>query len=637
MKKLLLFIVALLFSHPVSAATYYVDNTAATCSTYRIVERDCGSGGEQNYATLAEVNSVLEANDIAYIRGGAEGYQVYNVTAVSGSGEGIQPDNSGTSYEAMITYSTYNDEMVHLQGNANSSSSSGYGIFIDSKNYIKVTGSSVNKLKISQCRRNIRVKGSYVGGTYSRYNEFSYIWSTDSALTASVSGNYDYSSNTLAENQEYNWVHHNKFERNGYYQSYNAFNFGLDPTWTYGDVSLDRYGVIENNEFAYAGHSPVSLSGQYTIFRNNYIHNEPWTSEGTAYDYGFRDSQWYGYVDNNGNMIFEGNRYGHAGGAYGNDPENPPVNGLGTNGLDLASPNGIVRFNAFFNNGGKAIDLRAAQYATARWMRSNNNRIFNNTMYYNGYNYGADLSYAEVINFMYTTANDIHTSSPIYWQATQSNVVKNNLFYDNYSNNQGEVVYGYGERFGETLVDATNCPATATAGCNIISNNYNDDAGENTDPKFVNTTLTSYDSWTLPDLNLQSDSPVIDQGTYLTTVHADDTDTGVSLIVADAKYFQDGKFGSASGIDTAKWPPGVDVQADYICVGTTVAGADCVQISAVNYSTNTLTVPSFTRVEGEYVWLQKISDGTLVLSGAAPDIGAYEYEASCTNCGVTIN
>jgi len=51
------------------------------------------------------------------------------------------------------------------------------------------------------------------------------------------------------------------------------------------------------------------------------------------------------------------------------------------------------------------------------------------------------------------------------------------------------------------------------------------------------------------------------------------------------------------------------------------------QISAVNYSTNTLTVADFTRAEGEYVWLYKKSDGTVVLKGSAPDAGAYEADS----------
>ncbi|MBV6343634.1 hypothetical protein HWQ67_18870 [Candidatus Magnetobacterium casensis] len=68
------------------------------------------------------------------------------------------------------------------------------------------------------------------------------------------------------------------------------------------------------------------------------------------------------------------------------------------------------------------------------------------------------------------------------------------------------------------------------------------------------------------------------------------------------------------------------IQGDYIMVGATVGAADTVQITDINYTTNTLTVdPAFTRADGEYIWLYKKSDGDVVLSGAAPDYGAHEY------------
>lgn len=134
MKKIFLILLILLSPLSVNAATYYVDNTVATCADYRVVQRDCGSGAEQNYATLAEVNAVLSAGDTAYIRGGTESYQVYNVTALTGAGEGIQPEESGTGYDAMITYATYNNEMVHLQGNTDIEQTYGKGIFINQKN-----------------------------------------------------------------------------------------------------------------------------------------------------------------------------------------------------------------------------------------------------------------------------------------------------------------------------------------------------------------------------------------------------------------------------------------------------------------------------------------------------------------------
>ena len=126
------------------------------------------------------------------------------------------------------------------------------------------------------------------------------------------------------------------------------------------------------------------------------------------------------------------------------------------------------------------------------------------------------------------------------------------------------------------------------------------------------------------DFTVPSNSPAVDAGGHLTTVAAGDTSSGTSLILTNAEFFQDGWAG---------------VDADWICVGATVAAADCFQITSINYGTNTLTVADFTRADGEYVWLYKDSDGTIVLRGSAPDIGAEEYNPTPTSnaLGVTMS
>ena len=117
----------------------------------------------------------------------------------------------------------------------------------------------------------------------------------------------------------------------------------------------------------------------------------------------------------------------------------------------------------------------------------------------------------------------------------------------------------------------------------------------------------------MPNLNLTSSSPAIDQGGALTFVGNSDTGSGTSLIVDDAGYFQDRTWG----------PSYADIEADWIAVG---ALGNVVQISSINYSTNTITLASsITRNDGDPVWLYKKSDGTQVLYGSAPDAGAYEF------------
>jgi hypothetical protein len=121
----------------------------------------------------------------------------------------------------------------------------------------------------------------------------------------------------------------------------------------------------------------------------------------------------------------------------------------------------------------------------------------------------------------------------------------------------------------------------------------------NKDPKFNNAGGN--------DFSLQSDSPAIDAGYHLTTVAGSDSGSGTTLMVNNPYYFQDGWAG---------------VPSDWIAVGPV---SNTVQISSINYSTGAITLSrSISRSDGDPVYLYRDSDGTQVLSGSAPDIGAVE-------------
>jgi hypothetical protein len=141
-----------------------------------------------------------------------------------------------------------------------------------------------------------------------------------------------------------------------------------------------------------------------------------------------------------------------------------------------------------------------------------------------------------------------------------------------------------------------------------------DPGNKNANPLFVNYVSAGNAS---NDYHLQSGSPAITAGTNLTTVAAGDSGSGTSLIVNDASYFQDG-FGLQNANST--------VQGDCIAVGT---ASNHVCVTAVNYSTNTLTLAtSISRSSGQGVYLYSKSDGVRVLTGSAPDMGAYPYTGS---------
>jgi len=121
----------------------------------------------------------------------------------------------------------------------------------------------------------------------------------------------------------------------------------------------------------------------------------------------------------------------------------------------------------------------------------------------------------------------------------------------------------------------------------------------NKNPLFVNSTS---------DWHLQSASPARGAGTYLTTVAAGDSGSGIALVVNDAGFFQDG-----SGI------PGV--RGDSIKVGS----ASPVQISSVNYTTDTITLANpINRSFGDPVYLYADSGRNIVLLNSNPDMGAHQ-------------
>lgn len=141
--------------------------------------------------------------------------------------------------------------------------------------------------------------------------------------------------------------------------------------------------------------------------------------------------------------------------------------------------------------------------------------------------------------------------------------------------------------------------------CTLFGHNYGS-TSITADPGNIlaNPQFTNYSS---NDFSLQSGSPALNAGTYLTSVSSSDSGTGTSLIVDDASYFQAGS-------------PLVGVQSDCIAVSTTTSH---VCVTSINYSTNTLTLAnSITRSPGNPVWLYSGSNGNQVLSGSAPNIGA---------------
>jgi hypothetical protein len=116
-----------------------------------------------------------------------------------------------------------------------------------------------------------------------------------------------------------------------------------------------------------------------------------------------------------------------------------------------------------------------------------------------------------------------------------------------------------------------------------------------------------FNNYAANDFTLAAGSPALNSGTYLTTVASGDSGSGTSLVVTDASFFQGGS-------------PLTGVQSDCVSVTTTT---NHVCVTAVNYSTNTLTLATgITRTVGDSIWLYSDSSGTVVLPSAGPNMGS---------------
>ena len=234
----------------------------------------------------------------------------------------------------------------------------------------------------------------------------------------------------------------------------------------------------------------------------------------------------------------------------------------GASGLALRTPYNLLRFNLFYHSDSGGLQVVSS---AAGQDHADYNRIYRNTFYHNGHQ-ESDPGFQGGIYFANWSGQ-----SPV------GNIVKGNVFYNN---KNGAVTY-------EGVVNPQ-----------VVEDNWDQNS---IDPKFVDPSGSDPNNPNLPDLHLQADSPCIDAGAYPTWITSA-YGSGTQFQVADARYFMDGW-----GI------PGV--QGDEI----QLAGGQRGRIMDVVYGTNLITVDrvlTWTRNQGI----------SLAYEGAAPDLGAYEFE-----------
>ena len=404
-------------------------------------------------------------------------------------------------------------------------------------------------------------------------------------------GRFTWGASQIKDNVTFNHIHDCTFSKHGYLTEATGGNEGgLFDIGRESYEDIQRYNIIENCEFYHSGHHVFGMYGQYTVVRNNYFHNEEWYESGGEL-YSYRNIMASGKSGYSGYNLFESNRIGYAG-------ENITTSNQGGGGMKLTTSGNIVRYNSWFGNKGISLYIQPA-YGN----NSSYNYIYNNTFFYNGY-YSTSARRNPILFGCQAEAK--------CWASCYGNVIKNNLFSKNY------ISVISGKPFYAALYPSTDEHILGEEwGNNVIENNW-DDYVIKTDPLFISEDTSNKRSRLLPNLNLQPGSPCIDQAAHLTQAN-DTVSSSTKLIVEDARYFQDGNFGQG----TLPWPSSVNIEADWIAIGTV---SNVVQIRSINYDTNTITLASpRTWGKGDRVWLYKKSDGKIVLKGTAPNMGAHAY------------
>ena len=369
-----------------------------------------------------------------------------------------------------------------------------------------------------------------------------------------------------------------------------------DSIYAVGD-----HWLVENNDFSHYTLSVLFIT-KYSIFRNNTFHDQYESEAAGNYhtDTFFSEPGVSVPVQYN---VMEGN--------YQYNAFGPNAKGLLAQNESCGGTcyNIIERFNTVSRVGGG----NTSNDANPGWPYF---KVYNNTYV----DPEADITSSDPV-----TDNHTYGGAEISGAPNASEL--NNLFY--YSGTSGFVATGWtpystgnvsSDVYGYNLAW---CPACGK----IFAHTYgvgsftSDPGNKQANPLFV--------SYVSPgslsnDYHLQPGSPAIAAGTFLTTVASGDSGSGTSLVVNDASYFQD-SYGLSNDNST--------VSPDCIAVG---AASNHVCIIAVNYSTNTLTLASsIGRSAGQGVYLYSKSDGMQVLTGAAPDIGAYPYTGSSNTSSLT--
>jgi len=331
--------------------------------------------------------------------------------------------------------------------------------------------------------------------------------------------------------------------------------------------------LFENNDLSHMADGVSAYNGSYNVFRNNTMH-DTFASECVSAYSGNCHVDFIAAEPTSATRynLYEGNA------VLNNVGGNAHVFLAQGDGCGGQCSNLIIRFNHAYNIG---------QY----WLLNDL----------------STFSHVKDYNNTFSTAQTPQEDLIAILGSNYSGAVKNDLWYNGSPNHTEwyavDAANGFSDGHNLAYISscAPNCTFTTYGSAGFGMGHAGVGNITNQDPKFVNPAA---------DWHLQAGSPAIQAGGPLTTAVGTGSNS-TTLVVADADYFQDGMGLTAVG-----------VQADWIRIGTSTN----VQISAINYSTNTITLANpVSWSGGTSVYLYKNSKGDTVLFGNNPEIGAFAY------------
>jgi hypothetical protein len=344
----------------------------------------------------------------------------------------------------------------------------------------------------------------------------------------------------------------------------------------YSTNDLTSFNILESNICYHAGHDALSCYGPSNVLRNNFIHNENWFFRRDLNSMAAHRCMEVGGTLGYGNLV-EGNRAQYAGYDY-NTPHGLELDGPGTS---------IIRNNVFSDNGYSGLTIYGCKVVNTNFYWGSN-CVYNNTIAKNGFGTNSAVRYttnaaSPTVWVPYVTNNVANWLPAITLWTTTNNLFVNNLLWGNWSN----AIAG---------ADETTNIGVALYASNLVFNALT--------LMFLDTNDGGAWSQTQPDYALRFGSKAIDAGTWLTTITSA-SGSGASFTVANPNFFFAGMTAASRTL------PGDTLQLQ----GQTTTAT----ITSISGNTITVNAP-LTWTNGQGL--------ALAYSGAAPDVGAYEYIAA---------